>query len=273
MAIDDHPLTVFNRQIESDELRKPVGAGAITGTAKVAGAVFQIPPLRPFGLVAKGFDFVGKCLAIGVPTVEENLKLFGQLTEDAILSVEGRLLVLEDSAENAEKLQRRVESTEFLQYLASGVLQTQRTRQENRLKRMAWIIANGVSQGDLDPESGDDMMRNAVELTEHDINVLGAIYNMQNYLFSQQELNKESSWRISAIHSLWEEWWKNQAFSSYQGINCMAFNSSFARLQSAGFIASIGTKTFVQGPTMHDYELLPDGKKFYERIQEITVQQ
>jgi hypothetical protein len=53
----------------------------------------------------------------------------------------------------------------------------------------------------------------------------------------------------------------------------MTFNSSCVRLQSAGMIASIGTKSFLQGPTMHDYELLPAGKQFHERLQEIAVSQ
>jgi hypothetical protein len=91
MAIDDHPLTVFNRQLENDELSQPVGSGAVKGAAKAVGAISQIPALRPLGLIAKGLDLTGKCLSIGVPTVEENLKLFGKLTEDAILRHEQRL--------------------------------------------------------------------------------------------------------------------------------------------------------------------------------------
>jgi hypothetical protein len=271
MAIDDNPIKVFNRQLETDELSMPVGAEVISQTAKVVGAISQIPPLRPLGLIAKGLDLAGKCLTLGVPTVEENLKLFGQLTEDAILQAEKRLSFLEAKAEDAEKFQRRVESKEFLQYLASGVLQTQRTTQKNRLKRMAWIIANAVKEGDLDPENGDDMMRAAVELTEHDIVVLRSIYEMQRHLFSPPQLDNEYSWRINEIHSLWDEYWKNQPFSSYQGINGMTFNSSCARLQSAGLIASIGTTSILRGPTMHDYELLPAGKKFHDRLQEIAA--
>lgn len=91
MAIDDNPIKVFNRQLEADELSKPVGAEVVTQTAKVVGAISQIPPLRPLGLIAKGLDLAGKCLTLGVPTVEENLKLFGKITEDAILQEEKRL--------------------------------------------------------------------------------------------------------------------------------------------------------------------------------------
>jgi hypothetical protein len=94
---------------------------------------------------------------------------------------------------------------------------------------------------------------------------------MQIHLFLPQEVQKEYRWRIDAIRSLWEQYWDNQAFSNYQGVHGQAFNSSCARLQSVGLIASIGTKTILRGPTMHDYELLPEGKNFYERLQEIAV--
>ena len=56
MVIDNNPLTVFNRQLEKDELDKPIGSTAIAGVAKAIGAVSQIPTLRPLGLIAKGFD-------------------------------------------------------------------------------------------------------------------------------------------------------------------------------------------------------------------------
>jgi hypothetical protein len=131
---------------------------------------------------------------------------------------------------------------------------------------------NGVKENDLKPESLDDMMRAAVELTDDDINVLGLIYEMQNHLFSPQDMRKEYRFRIDAIRSLWVQHWDNQAHSSYQGIRGLAFNSSCSRLQSAGLMSSIGTKTILRGPTMHDYELLPEGKKFYERLQEIGVE-
>jgi hypothetical protein len=160
----------------------------------------------------------------------------------------------------------------FAEAISALALRAMQTSVKDRLKRLACIVVNGVKENDLDPESIDDMMRAAVELTEHDIGVLKSIYEMQRHLFSPREMQKEYRWRVDAIRSLWEEWWKNQAFSSYQGINGLAFNSSCARLQSAGLIASIGTKSFLAGPTMHDYELLPEGKRFHERLQEIAVQ-
>jgi hypothetical protein len=220
--------------------------------------------LRPLGFVAKGLDLVGKCLTLGVPTVEENLKLFAKLTEDGILRVEEILVSLGTSAENAERFQRRVESKEFLQYLASGVLQTQRTTQENRLKRMALIIANGVNECDLDPESGDDMMRAAAELKDADIALLGKIYSSQAALLRQQRFSS-GNW-FGDVQSYWNEFVKSGALDASKHL---VYRSSFSRLESHGLIQKFREKS-TAGVGLEPYALLEEGKKFYERLQEIA---
>jgi hypothetical protein len=190
----------------------------------------------------------------------------------AITAVRNDLKTL---SESQEELRERIEALptnpKFAEAISALALRAMHTSVSDRLKRLARIVVNGVKNDDLESESLDDMMRAAVELTEHDFKVLGSICEMQKHLFFPAELRKEYSWRIQAINSLWDEWWRNQSFSSYQGINGMAFNSSCARLQSVGLIASIGISSFAQGSTMHNYELLPDGKKFYERLQETSV--
>lgn len=266
MAIDDHPLTVYNRQVENDEFEKPAGVGAIEDAAKIVGAVSQIPILRPLGFIAKGLDLTGKCLNLGVPTVEENLKLFGKLTEEAILRHEERLLILEISAEEAERFQRRAESKEFLQVLASGVLQTQRTTQESRLKRMAWIIANGVKENDLDPESGDDMMRSAVELKDADIAILENLYKWQNHILSEKGMNP-TKW-YGDIQSAHQNLVQSGALNPHEHLS---YRSSYLRLERLGLIQQITSINNLDGVGYELYALLMEGKKFYERLQEIAA--
>jgi len=50
------------------------------------------------------------------------------------------------------------------------------TSVKDRLKRLARIVVNGVKEGDLEPESLDDMMRAATELSEPDISLLKELY-------------------------------------------------------------------------------------------------
>ena len=262
MVIDNNPLTVFNRQLEKDELDKPIGSTAIAGVAKAIGAVSQIPTLRPLGLIAKGFDLAGKCLNLGVPTVEENLKLFGSLTEEAVLRVEERLAVLETSADVAEAFQRRIESEQFSKYLASGVLQTQRTTQESRLKRMAWIIANGLKENDLDLESGDDMMRAAVELKDADIALLARIYGLQAFI-----IRDGTSSDADRLHRIATDWTARTKLNPENGgIDSAASRGSIVRLQAQAFV-QIRTPGFDAGAEI--VVLMEDGARFFERVQEV----
>jgi hypothetical protein len=260
MAIDDHPLTVYSRQVENDEIQKPVGVEVIEFAAKAVGAISKIPILRPLGLIAKGLDLTGKCLNLGVPTVEENLKLFGTLTEEAILRHEQELINLKVNALEAEKFQRRVESKEFMQVLASGVLQTQRTTQESRLKRMAWIIANAVKENDLDIESGDDMMRAAVELRDWDIQLLSDIYNARTKTEFELEL-----------YNFWKDYW-NEFSLRYPNKKSGSILSAFARLESHGLIFRLRREAPSASLTGKIYQITDEGISFYEHLQEIAIQ-
>jgi len=136
---------------------------------------------------------------------------------------------------------------------------------------MALILANGVAEDDLEPENLDDMMRTAVELRSRDIEVLRLIYEMQDYMFKPGLVNIQQGQRMNDLQKRWSAWWA-KSIPNYQGSEGMAFNSSCVRLQSVGLIASIGAKSFAQSPTTSDYELLPEGAKFYERLQEIGVE-
>lgn len=271
MAIDDNSLTVFNRQLEVDALSKPVGTGAMTAAAKVANVVSQVPPLRPLGLIAKGLDLAVKCLTIGVPTVEENLKLFGNLTEEALLRVEQELVGLKAGKEKAEEFQRRVESKEFSDYLACGVLQTQRTTQQSRLRRMAWIIANGVKEGDLALEGGDDMMRAAAELKEADVLVLRRICVQQASILREHGEVNGSAWG-KAVAKSWHEAVERSRGQSIDEarLNNLDWKSSLSRLTSLGFLSPTPSEAEGDDPNPHmPYGLLNQGLKFIERLEEI----
>jgi hypothetical protein len=210
-----------------------------------------------------------KALKLGQPSVE---KMIDDLESAAYEEVRRIWERLDGQDERQRGFDARLDSHEAQAAYLSACFHGLRTSDPAKHSRLGRLTINCVFEGDLQPEGLDGMMRAAVELTEHDIEVLGSIYKMQNHLFSPQEMRKEYRWRVDAIRLLWEERWKSQAFSSYQGSNGLAFNSSCARLQSAGLIASIGTKTILQGPTMHDFELLPEGKKFHERLQEIAIE-
>jgi hypothetical protein len=227
-----------------------IALSGVSGPLAIAGAASNLL-LRIRGLAGASY---ASNLIFAIEAVGEDLKS-----------------LRETQAELRSRIDALPTNPRFAEAIAALALRAMHTSVKDRLRRLARIVVNGLKEDDLEQESLDDMMRAAAELTERDVNVLGLIYKIQKHLFSPHELNRDYGSRINAIHSLWESHWKSEERPSYQGMNGMNLNGSFARLQSAGLIVSIGTTSVLRGPTMHDYELLPAGKKFYERLQEITA--
>ncbi len=182
---------------------------------------------------------------------------------------------LKDLYREHAELRARIDSLrsdpKFAEAIAALALRAMHTSVKSRLNRLAWIVVNGVKENDLEAESLDDMLRAAVELTDHDLKILGLIYEMQIDMFSPSSLRWDYATRVNNIRSAWTEWW-NENRSKYQGTKGMAFNSSCIRLQATGLIASIGPQSVPLGFSINDYELLTEGRRFYERLQEIAAQ-
>jgi hypothetical protein len=229
-----------------------VGASAGTGLA-VAGSVVA------------GLGIVDWFRKLGAEKVNENLESLGQATEDALNRVERALL---EHGTSIDELKSRLNSQGFKDGMASASLQALRTAQSNRLKRLALILANGVREDDLGPESLDDMMRAAVELTDWDIFVLGKMYESQKSLLSNRY--QSYGWSEQVGH-IWQDWNRILGVNDEQHLKV---RSALSRLQSAGLVAEAQTNFVKDGSLARQaFGLLPDGKKFYERLQEIAVSQ
>ena len=204
------------------------------------------------------FDWFRK---LGTAKINENLEALGQATEDALNRVEN---VLKEHGTTIDEIKRRLEGDEFKNGMASASLQALRTTQQERLKRLALILANGVRENDLAPESMDDMMRAAVELTDWDLFVLQKMYDSQKGLLSSNRLSYEWSEQVGHI---WINW--NSIFGLGEKEH-IKLRSALSRLQSLGFVAEAQTN-FVKDGTLarQAFGLLLEGKKFHERLQEI----
>jgi hypothetical protein len=124
---------------------------------------------------------------------------------------------------------------------------------------------NGVKDDNLDPESLDDMMRAAVELKEANIVLLQKIYNSQNPMLGWKNLNSDN-WHGN-IQGIWRAFVDSGNLNSQEHLG---YRSSFARLESLGFIQRV-ENAGMYGVGKDLYALLLEGKKFYEHLQEIAV--
>jgi hypothetical protein len=148
-------------------------------------------------------------------------------------------------AERHEELRSRIESlpndANFAEAISALALRAMHTSVKDRLKRLARIVVNGVKEDDLEPESLDDMMRAAVELNGQDLALLEELYEHQ----PRMDMNETEKGRF--------DWYERMG--------------SVAKLQAVAF-AQLRTPGTDGGASI--LILLPMGKKFYERLQEIS---
>jgi hypothetical protein len=169
-----------------------------------------------------------------------------------------------------EELRERIDSLpnepKFAEAVSALALRAMHTSVKDRLKRLARIVVNGVKENDLEPESLDDMMRAAVELTDWDVFVLGKMYESQKHLLSNR--NWSSDWSVE-VGNVWTNW--NRTFGLNEDQH-LKLRSALSRLQSVGLVAEAQTNFVKDGSLARQaFGLLPEGKKFYERLQEIAA--
>lgn len=217
------------------------------------------------GCIAKAFGIARRFTSeLGVATLSENLDHLGDATETALSRVEKNLYA---QGVRIDEIERRLNSKELFEGIKTATLQAQRTKDKKRLERMALILANGVAEKDLEPDSLDDMMRAAVELKEVDIGLLGMIYESQKQFVRQSPPLFSHQWCEKVI-----AYWEHDFVRENR--DHLAIRGSLSRLQSTGLIAEVPTTASSDGSLAHQpFGLLLDGAKFYERLQEISVKQ
>jgi hypothetical protein len=269
MGVIGNEVSVANQQRRDEGLTQSSVGGVLSSGASITGAVVTLGTslvvggpsgLALAGSVVAGMRIVDWFRKLGTTKVEENLEALGQAAEDAFNRVER---VLSEQGQSIEEIKKRFESEELKQAMAGASLQALRTTGEKRLKRLALILANGVKENDLEPESLDDMMRAAVELKDADVQLLNKLYDSQSRLLTtHKSLSSDWSQQIALN-------WSDR-FSFLDSPDWKNSRSSLARLQACGLILEVRTMMTPTGRLgTQPFGLLPEGAKFYERLQEI----
>jgi hypothetical protein len=266
MMITGNEVAVDNQMRRAEKQSRPPVDRLLQGASSTAEALSIATGSVAIGGIAKAFSIAKRFTSgLGVATLSENLDHLGDATEAALSRVEKNL---EAQGFRIEEIERRLNSNEFLEGIKAATLQAQRTKDKKRLERMALILANGVAENDLEPESLDDMMRAAVELSEKDILELGVFISRQSTILAQAE-KLPMQW-YDNIRRHWQSWAIEDGAMFRDGkLSYFELNSSRSKLAAVGFIIAISPVGTTNSPDAFPYALLPEGKRFYERLQEI----
>jgi hypothetical protein len=251
----DSPTEAALARLKSESLFSSSVDGKVE---KVAGIGAYLLEVAGFTGASRGFGFLSALKNLAASKDEANLTYFGESLVDDIR----RLYRLHE--ELRHDFDECLRSSEFDAAVANATLHITRTNVETRLKRLSHLIANGVKASDLEPESLDDMMRAAVELTERDILLLGRLYKSQESIMRYIAARPHSHQWYEDVGAAWE-----QEFSRSEGDH-LNLRGSFMRLRAFGLIAETGANLsgdLVKQP----FGLLLEGKEFYEQLQEIAA--
>jgi len=269
MTITGNEVAVDNQMRSAEKQNQSPVNRLLEGAASTAETISVATGSVTIGGIAKAFGIASRfTLGLGVATLSENLDHLGNATEAAISRVEKNL---EAQCVRIDEIERRLNSNDFLEGIKAATLQAQRTKDKKRLERMALILANGVAENDLEPENLDDMMRAAVELTERDILELRVLISRQSVILAQAE-KLPMQW-YDNIRRHWQSWAIEDGTEFRNGkLSYFELNSSRSKLAAFGFIIAIPPVGTTNSPDAFPYALLPEGKRFYERIQEIPAE-
>jgi len=255
----DSPSEAALNRLRSEGLQASSVAGPVTAITGVGSKILDLCGLSG---ISNLHDVIASLIGLAVRKDEENLLYFGEALVDDIRR-------LYDLSETQRKTTTHLlSSPEFDTAVQNATLYIVRTNVKSRLKRLANVITNGVKCADLEPETLDDMMRLAVTLTEADVALLGIVYEIQKDMLTPQKMNKQPGERTNALMRTWQEWWNTNA-NNYTGMKGLEFKNSCARLLAAGLVGPV-QRSYAGSPNANDLELLIDGLRFYERLQELA---
>lgn len=162
-----------------------------------------------------------------------------------------------------EEFEGRLNSQEAQVASIAAFFHGLRTSDPHKHSRLARLTVNSIFADDLAPENLDSMMRAAVELKDADVILLGNLYKWQNSILSERGMNPQK-WH-GDIQSAQKNLVNSGVLNPQEHLN---YRSSYSRLESLGLIQRI-TSAGDYGVGFELYALLMEGKRLYERLQEI----
>lgn len=167
---------------------------------------------------------------------------------------------LEGQDNRQKELAARLKSQEARSAYFSAVLHGLRTSDPKKQARLGALTIHSVYLGDMNPENLDDMLRAAVELKDIDVLFLERICHRGA---SHEKADEDAILMFEEMFQMWRQLGSSQKASE------SACRGSLARLQSHSLLYSYygggyGSST--------QYDLLDEGRKFYERLREIAAE-
>ncbi len=249
-------------QLKSDELAKTPGGEFVD---LVNDLLSLVGVKGPTGIASGASNLLLKVRRLAGASYADNLIFAISAVRDDLKSL------YKKHAELRERIESLENEPKFIEAISALALRAMHTSVKDRLKRLARIVVNGVKENDLEPESLDDMMRAAVELTEKDLLELGVFCFRQTKILAVAE-SSPMQWHENVRNDWQQRTIANSVAFRERRLSYLDHIGSCPRLAAFGFIVAISPRGTSNSPEDTPYALLPQGKQYYERLQDIAAE-
>lgn len=242
MPIDDNPIKAVKREFEMEDLAtSPV-------TRRVLEIVSKLPLVSPLD---KAVEFLKRHIATDA---EERDRI---LMETVVAEVLKHAEELERMKKEVAHQEARMSDEVLGPLLIDAARKAENTRAKERVRRIGLILANAIIETkQTDADEIEEMMRVAMELSDHDIVHLRELVRIEGNLLQ----GKEYIPRYDA-HLTWTNgFWGDRVIPE--------IDSVFGKLESYGLVSRIAppNNINIMAGYQNRYVLLPKGVRFVSLI-------
>jgi len=243
----NHDMNRLQGSTAADKILDAIADGG--NAVATIGAVVAPPTAPVLGIARATFTCLGlfrKAWTFGKPSIDQMIEDIETGADAKFKEIDARL----DRNDSAKKqFEERLQSQEAETARLSALFHGLRSSDPEKHKRLGAITIGCIFADDLKPESLDDMMRAAVELSESDIRLL------------KELCERPFDARRPSLNT-----YMNMGEADKGRADAEERMGSVAKLQAVAFV-QLRTPGVDMGASL--VILLPKGKRFYERLQEI----
>jgi hypothetical protein len=252
----DGPRNQFDGELAALQSRREMESLSTSSVFPVMSEIADVA--GEFGVPGAGL--FAKALKSGQTPVE---KVVEQIEKGAYAEIARIWKHLEGQDTKLTEFNERLQIQEAKNAYLSAVLHGLRTSDPKKQSCLGALTVNCIYLNDLKPESLDDTMRAAIELKREDVIILGNLYEWQNQILSERGMTPQK-WH-GDIQQAQRRLIDSRVLNATEHLT---YKSSYARLEALGLIQR-ETSAGDYGVGYELYVLLMEGKKFYERLQEV----
>jgi hypothetical protein len=242
MPADDHPFDALEQQLEMED-------ASVSPVSKIVLHIASFIPVWPFDkLLTKLKEHISADSA-------HRVRVMVEVCVNQLRKLEDRVSEIRSTLSEQEERQRAEVTKDLLVDATRKVINT---RSIERVKRIGMILANGVTEPQVNADEVEEMMRIAMELSDNDL-----VYFRELAKLEAPNLKQQDHIERYSAYTIWPKgFWGDRVDNT--------LDSVFSKLESYGLVSRVAppNNLNIHADFQNMYVLLKKGERFFTFLQE-----